>query len=49
MPARLEINAKYGDKWNTRVYQELEAEFIIKQTKEFVESAESVYDDIIGW
>jgi len=30
-------------------YQKLEAEFIIKQTKEFVNNAENVYDDIIGW
>lgn len=42
-------NAKYGDKWHTKVYQKLEAEFIIKQTEEFVNSAETVYDDIVGW
>ncbi|MCK4552915.1 HEPN domain-containing protein [Candidatus Pacearchaeota archaeon] len=42
-------NSKYGDKWNIRVYQKLEAEFIIKQTEEFVKNAEVVYGDIIGW
>ena len=31
-------NSKYGDVWNVNVYQKLESEFIIKQTREFVEN-----------